>query len=129
MEAKVFHIGDMLSIYTGVLCLPNGIEGIYEILNHMTGTSLQTIQLPGAAEDMVGFLVEQHPWLKNITRDDLRPGVNLEEHKQEIQKLVEKYGEYHSVSPVESYKAPGIYDILKKYGKLDNPIVWLGEEE
>lgn len=51
-EGKRFHLGDVLSITTGHLLSPRHMEGVYEILNHMTGDQLFTHQLPRASRGM-----------------------------------------------------------------------------
>ena len=58
-----FHIGAILSVTTGRLVAPNGIEDVYSILNHMTGDNLFTHQLPRAGEECKPWLLRQHPQL------------------------------------------------------------------
>jgi hypothetical protein len=50
MTDRIFPLGDVLSITTGRLLSESHVQGIYEILNHMTGESLYTHQLPRAVE-------------------------------------------------------------------------------
>ncbi|WP_445080300.1 DUF7736 domain-containing protein [Brevibacillus laterosporus] len=45
---KSFHISDILSVTTGKLLSTRRMDGVYDILNHMTGESLLTHQLPRA---------------------------------------------------------------------------------
>lgn len=66
MDEKEFHIGDILSITTGRLVSLDHIDGVYNILNYMTGDNLFTHQLPRAARECEGFLLEQHPDLADI---------------------------------------------------------------
>lgn len=63
---RYFHLGDILSITTGFLLSPRRIEGIYDILNYMTGDNLFTHQLPRAAAECKPFLLQQHPQLAAI---------------------------------------------------------------
>jgi hypothetical protein len=58
-----FHIGDVLSITTGRLLAPAGMDAVYRILNHLTGGHLYTHQLPRAADECKPSLIRQHPWL------------------------------------------------------------------
>lgn len=67
--AKPFHIGDVLSITTGLLVSPRHMQGVYEILNHMTGDNLFTHQLPRAANVCGPVLLSDHPWLKEMGED------------------------------------------------------------
>lgn len=61
-----FHIGDILSITTGRLVSPRRMDGVYDILNYMTGDDLFTHQLIRAAEECAPALREQHPDLTDV---------------------------------------------------------------
>ena len=63
MDEKEFHIGDVLSVTTGKLLSPSGMDGVYKILNHMTGVSLFTHQLPRAMESCAPVLLKLYPKL------------------------------------------------------------------
>ncbi|ACU71840.1 hypothetical protein Caci_2931 [Catenulispora acidiphila DSM 44928] len=65
-EPRTFPIADVLSVTTGVLLSHDHIEGVYRILNFLTGDSLLTHQLPGAAEACRPQVIAQHPWLADI---------------------------------------------------------------
>ncbi len=54
---KLFHISDVLSATTGRLVSTRHMDGIYDILNFLTGDSLFTHQLPHAS-------IECEPWLR-----------------------------------------------------------------
>lgn len=71
METREFHLGDVLSITTGRLVSLRGMEGIYDILNFMTGDNLFTHQLPRAMEECQPFLDGQYPEIaeKKMERD------------------------------------------------------------
>lgn len=58
-QTSSFHIGDILSITTGRLVSPRHIDGVYDILNWMTGDNLFTHQLPRAAGECAEWLAEQ----------------------------------------------------------------------
>jgi hypothetical protein len=66
MSARDFHIGDVLSVTTGCLVSPEGIGGVYKILNWMTGDDLMTHQLPRACEECQGPMLAQHPDLADV---------------------------------------------------------------
>lgn len=63
LEAKLFHLGDVLSITTGRMMSPRGMDGIYDILNFMTKDNLFTHQLPRVADECRPHLLRQHPQL------------------------------------------------------------------
>jgi hypothetical protein len=57
--SRRFHIGDILSITTGRLTSPRGIDGIYDILGYMTEDSPFTTQLGRFAEECTPYLERQ----------------------------------------------------------------------
>jgi hypothetical protein len=63
MATKRFHISDILSVTTGRLLSTRRMDGVYEILNHMTGDDLFTHQLPRAMRECEPFLRRQFPVL------------------------------------------------------------------
>jgi hypothetical protein len=103
---RAFHIGDVLSITTGVLVSPRGVEGVYDILGHMTGESLFTHQLPRAATVCGPALLRQHPRLP--TDADRRDGETWDgwvarmaaEHGAELVVSPLAAGEYAARNPV-----------------------------
>jgi hypothetical protein len=64
--SRQFHIGDVLSVTTGFLVAPRGIEAMYDLLNFMTGDSLFTHQLPRASRECAPDLLRQHPKLAEV---------------------------------------------------------------
>jgi hypothetical protein len=60
---RLFHISDVLSITTGRLVSSRHMEGIYDILNFLTGDELLTHQLPRAAKECEPWLKTQFPQL------------------------------------------------------------------
>jgi len=65
---RKFHLGDVLSVTTGCLVSPRGIDGVYDILNFMTGDSLFTHQLVRAAEVAAPVLLARFPQLAKVVR-------------------------------------------------------------
>src|SRR5579871_5263795 len=47
-ETRKFHLSDVLTVTTGLVLSNRHMEGVYDILNYMTGESLFTHQLPRA---------------------------------------------------------------------------------
>lgn len=60
---KNFHISDILSVTTGRLVSSRHMDGIYEILNFLTGDNLFTHQLPRAMRECEPWLKTQFPYL------------------------------------------------------------------
>ena len=96
--SKNFHIGDILSITTGKLVGPNHMDGIYKILDFMTGDELFTGQLPRASEECKPFLLKQMPWLIEISTEE----VNQENWETWLAEIVQKYGELHKVEQIST---------------------------
>lgn len=67
MAAANFPLGDVLSITTGRLVSRRHIDGVYAILNHMTGDNLYTHQLPRACDECAPVLLAQHPQLADVS--------------------------------------------------------------
>lgn len=63
---RSFHLGDVLSVTTGYLVAPRGIEAIYDLLSFMTGDDLFTHQLPRAREECAPDLLRQYPDLAEV---------------------------------------------------------------
>lgn len=54
-----FTTATIISVTDGRLLCP--MDDVYAILNHMTGESLFTHELPGAMEKCAPFILAQHP--------------------------------------------------------------------
>jgi hypothetical protein len=76
-ETKDFPTGDVISTATGFLVTRNGIGGVYDVLNWMTGESVFTHQIPRISREARPVLLAAHPDLalayeeaKLVTRDN-----------------------------------------------------------
>jgi hypothetical protein len=98
-----FHLGDILSVTTGYLVSPRHMDGIYDVLNWMTGDNLFTHQLPRASDECQPHLLAQHPDLASVdvpdfdgvSRDDVKAAVEVWLSEQ-----VALFGEYRDVAPL-----------------------------
>ena len=72
------------------------MEGVYAILNFMTNDNLFTHQLPRASKECQPFLLEQMPWLADISAE----GVTKENFETWLNAIVQKYGETYEVKPL-----------------------------
>src|SRR3990167_2376272 len=92
MQTKQFHLGDVLSITTGRLVSPRHIDGVYDILNFMTGDNLFTHTLPRASDECKPYLVAQFPQLVTPERDsaiaELGKSLKTKSGKAEVEKIV-----------------------------------------
>lgn len=105
MSTRAFHLGDILSVTTGRLVSPRHIDGIYDILNWMTGDSLFTHQLPRAMDECSGPLLAQHPDLAAIKVPDEFGDGSRDSAKEAVDRwLAEQvavYGETREVAPLD----------------------------
>src|SRR5689334_15322950 len=90
-----FHLGDLLSVSTGKLLCPDGVDGLYRVLNFLTGDSLFTHQLPAAAETVRPSLVQQFPFLAHIQAPETFSDETAV-HDWVAQQAI-AYGEWHEV--------------------------------
>jgi len=98
-DTRDFHLGDILSITTGLLVSPRHIKGVYDILNWMTGDNLFTHQLPRAGAECQGPLLEQHPDLAAVQVPD---EFDDKEHVERwLAEQVERFGETWPVAPID----------------------------
>ena len=89
-----FTTAEILSVTTGVLHCP--IEGLYKILNHLTGDNLFTHQLPQASEACEQHLLDQCPWAGEID-GSLRDAESWKTFLAETEAL---YGTEHTIAPL-----------------------------
>lgn len=109
--AKTFHLGDVLSITTEKLLSPRHIEGVYDVLNHMTGERLFTHQLPRARMAMLPEILRQHPQLSEVDVSAVTP----ENWRAQLDSLVAKHGAQVSLRPAP----PGLYQRQHPIAELE----------
>lgn len=102
-DTKRFHLGDLVSVYTGTLVSPNHIGGVYNVCDFVTGQSHMTHQLPRASEAIRPWLLEQHPWLADVVVDlDIPDGASRDDAwlivATWLDQAAARWGEYHEVA-------------------------------
>lgn len=65
-KTRDFHLGDVLTVTTGRLLSPRHMEGIYDLLQFMTGQPVFTHQLGRVSDECKPSLYRQHPWLRDF---------------------------------------------------------------
>jgi hypothetical protein len=65
-DTRPFPLSDILSVTTGRLLSRRHMDGLYELLNYMTGDDLMTHQLPRAVDTCGPALLDQHPQLRGV---------------------------------------------------------------
>jgi hypothetical protein len=105
MTARTFHLGDLLSITDGKLVSPRHMDGVYDIVDFVTGEQHFTHQLIRASGVVKTWLLNQHPWLADVDVDfDIPKGATSDEAKAIVDawltEAVDKHGERHPVEPM-----------------------------
>lgn len=124
---KEFHIGDIISVITDRLVSPNHIDGVYEILNWMTGDNLYTHQLPRAGRECAPALRAQFPELARVeVPQDVRSHATLGAW---LNTLERQFGATRAVKPL----APGEHTVIDPITEMnamrpDVPIIVVGVE-
>ena len=95
---REFHLGDILSITTGKLLAPFGMDGVYDILDFMCNTNLYTHQLVRASDKCIPYIFQQHPQLAKIDMSDFT-GANWFAW---LQKQINKYGKTLVIKRISS---------------------------
>ncbi len=70
-ESRAFHLGDILSVLSGVICTPNGMDGIHGLVTFMIGDGSREIRrfLANRAACVTEILA-QHPHLDAVLVPD-----------------------------------------------------------
>jgi len=98
LPVKGFHIGDLLSVVTERLVSPSHMDGVYAVVDWMTGVPHLTHQLLRAGDVCKPHLLRQHPWLAGIT---IPESINDEAALRTFLEMVSaRHGEYHEVQRI-----------------------------
>lgn len=113
MTTQNFELGDILSVTTGRLVSTSGehpIDGVYKILDFITGESNFTHQLPRVSKEARPILLRQHPQLAEIDASD----VNGDNWREWLNAQIAKFG---ATLPVETM-AKGEHEHKKPISEL-----------
>lgn len=124
-HTKSFHLGDILSITTGRLVSPTLMDGVYAILNHMTGESLFTHALIRASRVCKPVLLEQHPDLAAVDAES----VTGENWTHWLAEQVQRFGERRDVVALQSYESKDPITELIEMGVPEERIITVIQED
>ena len=113
---KLFHLGDILSITTGLLVSNRHMQGVYEILNFMTSDDLYTHQLGRAATECKPALLTQHPQLARITGADVTP----ENFEMWLESQCAEFGDQLMITPLPE-QAHEFIDPISELAEIVHP--------
>lgn len=113
MSTQQFHLGDILSITTGILCPPNAMKGVRTILEFMANDTLYTTQLGRVADECKPYFYEAHSFLHEVTAELLKDGGILA-IESNLDSLVKRYGEFHEIRRIH----PEDHQVIDIYAEL-----------
>jgi hypothetical protein len=89
MRTRDYHVGDILSVTTGHLVSPRGMDGVYDILRWMAGESVFTHQIPRVCREAEPVLLALHPQLASADKN----AVNSKNYDAWLAAQVARFGE------------------------------------
>jgi hypothetical protein len=99
-KTKLFSTTDVLSTVTGRLM--GKIDGVYEVLNWMTGESVFTHQLPRISREAQPVIIAMHPTLQQAV--DEAGQVTPENYRDWLAKWLARYGETLAVPKMNHHQ-------------------------
>lgn len=111
MTTESFSLGAVLSITTGVLLCP--IDGVYRLLNFMTGDSIYTHQIPRVSQECKPHLLRQFPALTQVDTSTVTP----ENWQAWLRDQEAKHGDTLTVEPLppgEHYQIDPLSELAEK---------------
>ena len=85
MSVKRFHIGDVLTVVTGNVVSPRGLNGVYDILQFMIGDHLHSYEILSASRLCKPAILRQYPQLSSVTTDSVIDDASLGRLKAQAQ--------------------------------------------
>lgn len=137
-EPRQFHIGDLISITDGHLLSPQGLRGVKELLEYMSGEeNLLPMAWPRVADEVEPYLTKQFPVIAALrvpaticgcgSRKDTKcedwPGYPSEKEAKVArqralyewgERMAAEHGEWHTVQPLP----PGVHQRLSPIEEL-----------
>jgi hypothetical protein len=130
MTTKRFHLGDILSVTTGLFVSPNGLAGVGALLGFMTGDSVYDHQVPRVIDECAPDLLGQHPQLAAVEVPTFDPEATEHHVLWWLQQQVERFGEYLDVTPLAELDHTRIDPIAEfRMKKPDAQIITIGDED
>lgn len=99
MSTIEFEIGDILSVTTGHLLSRRHMDGIYDILNFMSGDNLFTHQLPRVCREATPVILRQHPQLAAVGEAEVQ-GITPENLEERLAVFERQFGKKLALSPM-----------------------------
>lgn len=94
---KKFHISDILSVTTGYLVSTRHIDGVYDILDYMSGESLFTHALVRVSKEVAPLLIAMYPW---SDQEEAWAGLTPDQVLADTKRLEAEHGAMHAIHPM-----------------------------
>jgi hypothetical protein len=136
-----FHLGDILTVTTGMLVSPRHVYGVYDLLNFMTGDDIYTHQIPRVMKECGPWLIRQHPRLggpdmdAEMRRLDALLGDDPGKEEAEaivgawLGRLVTRFGETLPVEPIPADDHDRIDPIAEAERMAPGRVVIIAKDE
>ena len=95
-KVRYFDLGDILSVTTGLLVSPRHMEGVYDILDFLSGDQNFTHQLPRVSRECAPWVLKQHPQLAEISSE----GIGRDNWQPWLTECYAKYGKELPLTPM-----------------------------
>ena len=92
-ETRVFHLGDLLSVTTGILVSPRYMDGLCDILGYLLAAEPDLDRLQETMAVCRPYLLSQVPAISEVLTED----VSFESWRGWLDKQAGLYGEWQSV--------------------------------
>lgn len=125
-ESRDFDLADALTVTTGRLLSHRHMDGLYDILNFLTGDSLFTHQLVKASDWCKPRLVEQHPRLAEMTPPDTNETGELFTWLADMERV---HGRTLTLTPLDGWQTLGLLDGLPEHLRGNTAVVVLDRPE
>lgn len=99
-EPRDFPLSDILSVTTGRLLSRDGMDGVYRILQYLTGAPIFTHQIPDAIDLCHLPLLRQHPQLLNVVP---QANAQIDAIEEWLTGQEQIFGETLEVSPIDGW--------------------------
>ena len=100
-DTRAFPLADVLTITTERLLSYDHMDGVYRILNYLTGDNLFTHQLGRAAEACRPAVLEQHPQLVDVAPPE---GIDAPDSMAWLVEQERIHGDSLIVTPISGWR-------------------------
>jgi hypothetical protein len=90
-ESRRFHLGDLLSVTTGVLVSPRYMEGLSDVVAYLTGADIDVDRIPESLAACRAYILLELPAFRGIAAED----VDFDSWRSWLDSQKDRLGEWH----------------------------------